>query len=206
MGANESARGRKTDLCVRSSAPLFRAYTNTNIHPLFVTELAESSKNNIKRDHERVTEFLKQYTSKEGTFVPLSLLHGFISRDSLFNQNKPTHPIISPEITNRGDMFGEWENTLRRIHPDVLETVFNCSKKPDQLLKQVQNDLETYKYYYEDPKQQEMDPSVLIHDIDQDFVAKKAQFLPTNLYQPPNIPAPVHRGSCLRAFYTVRAN
>ena len=146
--------------------------------------------------------FIEDYTTKEGIYIPLPLLYGYISEQFLLYQERSaSHPLVEPYEAMKGNTIKHWEFLLKKHQPEVLETIFGTKKKSQKLLRKLKN-MDEYQYLFAEPNP-ENNFNILDFDIGGEFVEKKKPYLPFNIFEPPERPIKVNRGTALQIFYAV---
>jgi len=131
---NESAA---TNIVLRSSAPLTRAYTN-DVDPLFATPDPEAPlrvREFNTHVQQQVENFVKYEVMENDTHIPLSLLSVHFAEAALTTTNaKPQHPLIAPEVEELGRRVQVWESSIRHYEPQLIESSFYVDRLPKELL------------------------------------------------------------------------
>ena len=183
---------------MRSAGSLRKIFSNENAHPFFTEDLSERSYLSQKAFEaeckRQVEEYTREYGETSGSHIPLPLLHGLVSESLLNSSTKGSfHPSVAPEVCQRGMIERLWDQSLQKIHPDILQEVFQT---PDRSAEQhdqaslYRNALEEYQFSYTPPtKRPRLEPALILDEedirlpdlvLDEEAVSVQRPFLTQN--------------------------
>ena len=168
----------------------------------------------------QVEEFVREYNRTEGDYVPLPLLHAFISEHVLLNIPKGSfHPSLSPEECQRGLIARLWHSSMSKVHPELLDDIFHTSAIPEQFYHQAlrqHTSIDEVDFTFMEKSQRkgllleaEESEENMQEERDLELDAIESNLKPSatqlryNVREPPDLPPFLPRGNTLQSFFLV---